>query len=151
MKTIKDLIQEHPFFHDLSPEQTDLVAGCGSNTHFPAGTVIVKEGEPADYFYIIRQGKVTIEIDGQSRGTLYIQTIEAGEVLGWSWLIPPHHWKFTARATEETVATALDGKCLRKKCEEDPVLGYALLKKFATVLASRLEATRVQLLDVYGK
>jgi CRP-like cAMP-binding protein len=76
--------------------------------------------------------------------------LAAGEVLGWSWLIPPYHWKFDARAIEQTRALALDGKCLRTKCEEDHDLGYELLKRFAQIMEERLQATRLQLLDVYG-
>ena len=84
------------------------------------------------------------------KGPLGIRTRESGEVLGWSWLIPPYHWHFDVRAVELTRAIALDAKCLRGKCEEDLKLGYELLKRFAHVMEERLQATRLQLLDVYG-
>jgi CRP-like cAMP-binding protein len=79
-----------------------------------------------------------------------VDTIGEGEILGWSWLLPPYHWKFHARATEAVRAIALDGKCLRTKCEQNHDLGYELLKRFSQIMSRRLDATRLQLLDVYG-
>jgi CRP-like cAMP-binding protein len=64
--------------------------------------------------------------------------------------MPPHKWHFDARAMEITRAIALDGKCLRDKCKEDHDLGYELMKKFSVLIAQRLEATRLQLMDIYG-
>ena len=151
MKNIKELLEEHPFFKDLNQSQLELLAGCGRNIHFKKGEKIFTEGEKADFFYIIREGKVKLSTHAAPRGDIYIATIENGEILGWSWLIPPHKWAFDAVAQEETSAVALDGKCLRGKCEQDHELGYELLKRFSKVLASRLEKTRVQLLDIYGK
>ena len=118
--------------------------------HFDAEQYILHEGEEATNFYIIHQGKVALEIFTSDRGPITIQTIGEGDVLGWSWLIPPYHWHYDARAIEPTSAIALDAKCLRAKCEEDHDLGYELLKRFAHVITQRLEATRLQLLDVYG-
>jgi CRP/FNR family transcriptional regulator, cyclic AMP receptor protein len=81
---------------------------------------------------------------------LTIQTLGVGEVLGWSWLFPPYRWLFDARTIELTRAIALDGKCLRAKCDEDHHLGYEMVKRFAQVIIERLQASRLQLLDVYG-
>ena len=150
METVKDLLAKHAFFQNLSSEHLEILAGCGKNAHFKKGARILAEGDEADYFYVIRKGRVALDIDGAERGSIRIQTIEEGEVLGWSWLIPPHHWKFSATVVEETSAIALDGRCLRGKCENDRGLGFELLKRFSSVLAERLESTRMQLLDVYG-
>lgn len=151
MKTIKDLLNEHPFFRDLSSRQIEILAGCGQNVHFQKGDLIIQEGGPANYFFIIRRGKVALEINGAERGAIRIQTIEEGDILGWSWLIPPHLWAFTGYAGEDVDAVALDGKCLRGKCDQDHDLGYALLKRFSGVLAERLKWARMQLLDIYGE
>ncbi len=150
MKEIRDLLTDHTFFKDLPSGMIDFIAGCGSNAHFKKGERIFHEGEESDYFYIIRQGRIALEIDGAERGVINVQTVEAGDILGWSWLIPPHSWRFTGVAVEDTNATALDGKCLREKCQKDHELGYELLTRFAGVLSQRLERTRWQLLDVYG-
>ncbi|MBI3193500.1 MAG: cyclic nucleotide-binding domain-containing protein, partial [Ignavibacteriae bacterium] len=109
-----------------------------------------REDEEANWFYIIRQGKVAVEAYAAERGAVIIDTVEEGDVLGWSWLIPPYNWHFDARAVELTLAIALDGKCLRNKCEHDHNLGYELLKRFAHIIEQRLEATRIRLLDLYG-
>jgi len=150
MKTIKDLLSEHPFFKDLEPEHIEFIVSCGKNVHIKKDEQVFREGEEADFFYLIRSGKIALDIYGAARGRIRIQTLEKGEILGWSWLIPPHKWNFTGTAVEETSVIALDGKCLRGKCEEDHELGYKLLKRFSTVLAKRLAWTRMQLLDVYG-
>lgn len=150
MQTLEPYLAEHPFLKGLEQKHLKIIVGCASNVRFDAGQFILREGEEANNFYIIRHGKVSLEIFTQDRGPITIQTIGEGEVLGWSWLIPPYHWHYDARALELTRAIALDGKCLRTKCEQDHDLGYELLKRFAYIITQRLEATRLQLLDIYG-
>lgn len=151
MQTLEPIIAEHPFFQGLLPEDIQLLTGCASNIVFKAGETICREGDPANQFFVVRQGKVALEVHTPERGAVVLQTINAGEILGWSWLIPPYQWRFDARAIELTRAIALDGQCLRNKCEANPRLGYELLKRVATVFAERLLATRLQLLDIYGQ
>lgn len=150
MQTLGPLLAEHPFLKGLDPRHLQVIVGCASNVRFDAGQFIFREGEEANQFYIIRHGKVSLEVFAPGRGSITIQTVGEGEVLGWSWLFPPYHWHFDARALELTRAIAFDGKCLRTKCEEDHDLGYELVKRFAHILVERLQATRLQLLDVYG-
>jgi CRP-like cAMP-binding protein len=150
METLENTLAAHPFFHGLEPRYLQLAAGCASNVRFDAGEFILREGEEANHFFLIRHGKVALEVFAPNRGSIAIQTLEEGDILGWSWLIPPYQWRFDARAVELTRAIALDGKCLRAKCEEDHDLGYELLKRFAAILGQRLDATRFQLLDLYG-
>lgn len=149
MKDIKDIIKEHSFFKDLKPEYLEFIAGCGSNTIFKAGDIILKEQEAADKFYLIRHGMVAIDICISSHSSITVQTIHDGDILGWSWLVPPHRNRFTARAVENTRAIALDGVCLRNKCEQNHDLGYELHKRLTAVFTQRLEVTRMQLLDMY--
>lgn len=151
METLEPILAEHPFFKELEEPYLQLIVGCATNVIFNAGQSIVREGEEANHFYLIRHGKVALEIATPKKSPITIQTIGEGEILGWSWLIPPYHWLFDAKAVELTRAIALDGKCLRKKCEEDHDLGYELLKRFAHIMDQRLQATRLQLLDVYGR
>jgi CRP/FNR family cyclic AMP-dependent transcriptional regulator len=150
METLEGILAEHPFFKELETRYLQLVIGCASNVRFNAGEFIFREGEEANEFYLIRHGKVALEIFAPPRGSVTVQTIGEGEILGFSWLIPPYHWRFDARALELTRAIALDGKCLRTKCEEDQGLGYQLMKRFSHIVEQRLQATRVQLLDLYG-
>ena len=80
-----------------------------------------------------------------------VETVHDGDLLGWSWLVPPYRTVFDARALDTVHAIAFDGACLRGKLENDPALGYDLMKLFATVIVERLQNTRIRLLDVYGK
>lgn len=150
MKNIADLLAEHPLFHGLDPPVLALVSGCGRNVHFDAGTRILHEGAPADTFYVLRGGRVALEVFTPGRGPVVIETLGPGDVLGWSWLFPPYRWHFDAHAADSVRAIALDGVCLREKCHDDPLLGYELTQRFASVMLDRLQATRLRLLDVYG-
>ena len=150
VETLEGVLKEHRFFRELAPDYLKTLAGCAANVRFRAGDVIFREGAAANQFYLIREGRIAIEVFVPGRGALTIQTLGAGEVLGWSWLFPPYRWTFDARAGEEVRAFALDGKCLRDKCEADHDLGYELMKRFSVIMTERLQATRLQLLDVYG-
>lgn len=149
MEDLRPILKEHPFFKDLKAEHFETIVGCASNVRFKEGDIILREGEQADKFYLIRTGKVAIFMAGPTPIT--IQTIREGDILGWSWLIPPHRHRFNARAVLDTRTVALDGRCLRGKCEENHELGYELLKRLVNVFTQRLEATRIQLLDIYNK
>ncbi|HET6968878.1 MAG TPA: cyclic nucleotide-binding domain-containing protein [Ornithinibacter sp.] len=150
-KPIRQLLAEHPFFADLPGTDLDLVAGCGRNVHFAPGEPIFREGGAADLFYVIRQGRVALSVHSPQGGDLTIATVDDGDVLGWSWLFPPYRWQFDAHATTDTSAVALDGACLRGKCEDDASLGYRLMQRFAQLIQERLQDTRLQLLDLYGR
>ena len=150
METLERIIAEHPFFAGLESYYTNLLVGCASNVRFDGGTYIFKEAEEANEFYLIRAGKVALEIFAPHRKPIMLATLGEGEILGWSWLLPPYHWRFHAHALEPTRAIALDGKCLRTKCEQNHDLGYEMLKRFAKIMGQRLEATLYQLLDVYA-
>jgi len=148
--TLDRVLSQHPFFQSLDEGYRKLIVGCASNVVFQAGEIIFREGESADQFYIIRHGRVALEMHNGGKGPIIVETLGEGDVLGWSWLVPPYHWRFDAHAVELTRAIALDGQCLRKKCYEDHSLGYELLMRIVNLIAERLHATRMQLMDVYG-
>jgi CRP-like cAMP-binding protein len=150
INTLELILAEHPLFRDLGSAYVKLLSECAANVRFDAGKTIFRHGEPADRFYLIRDGRISVEIASPSDGALTIQTLEAGEVLGWSWLFPPYTWYFDARALTTTKALALDCRCLRAKCDADPALGYELMKRFSAILHARLQATRLQIMDIYG-
>jgi CRP/FNR family cyclic AMP-dependent transcriptional regulator len=151
METLERILAEHAFFEGLEPEHLKVVTGCASNVRFAPGAYVFREGEEANQFYLLRQGKVAIEIFAPQSPPIIVDTLEKDDILGWSWLVSPYTWRFDARVVEMTRAIALDGKCLREKCEANPTLGYALLKRLVTLIDQRLQATRLQLLDVYAK
>jgi CRP-like cAMP-binding protein len=117
---------------------------------FDAGRLLLAEGDEATTLYLLRRGRVAIEVHGGDRRTMVVETVGPGQVVGWSWLVPPCTWSFDARAIEPVGAIAIDGACLRAKAEADPEFGYAILKEIAQLLLERLQATRLRLLDLYG-
>ena len=150
MKTLDAVIAESPVFAGLTQEQLEFIAGCAQNVHFEEGQIIAKRGDAADAFYLLRMGEVALDIDVPNKKSVRVDTVEAGQVLGWSWLIPPYQWNYDVVATELVRAVAFDGACIRGKCEGDPALGYALLTRFSQVIVGRLQATRLRLIDIYG-
>ncbi len=150
MRTLEGVLVRHPFFAGMDPRFLQSAVGCAANVRFAAGELIVREGQPADHFYLIRAGRIALETPFLGRGGLTVQTLGDGDILGWSWLVPPYNWRFDARAIETTRAIGFDGKCLRGKCERDHELGYEMQKRVIAVLGEYLDATRFRLLDVYA-
>jgi CRP-like cAMP-binding protein len=150
MEGLEQIVSKHRFFAGLSQEFIDLVTGCCKNVRFDAGQFLLREGEAADQIYLIRQGRVALQISAPARGDIVFQTLGEGELVGVSWLIPPYRWSHDAKALELVRAISIDAKCLRNKSEADHSLGYEMMKRFVPVLVERLHATRMQILDVYG-
>ncbi len=144
------IVREHPFFAGVEESFAELVCGCAKNVRFEAGQYLFHEGQPADWFYLLRHGRVALELASPGRGAVTFQTLGEGEVVGLSWLIPPYRWTYDARALELIRAIAIDGACLRRKCEADPRLGYDMMKRFMPPLLHRLQDARLQMLDLYG-
>lgn len=142
------VIQKHPFFKGMSAKHLKVLVGCAKNARFAEGKTIFVEGDPADAFYFIQEGSVSIELTMPDHPISSVHTVGAGDILGWSWVAPPYHWHFNARALKATKAIAFDSRCLRSKLEQDHELGYELLKRFSEVIVQRLDATQVQLLKL---
>ncbi len=150
MRDIADLIAGAPALAGLERAHLEAVAGCGRNEAVESGTYLLREGAPAEHFYLIQAGTVALEIHAPGRGAIVIETLQPGEVVGWSWLFAPYRWQFDARAVQACSVVSFDGICLRAKCDADHELGYELMRRFAECIVERLQATRLQLLDVYG-
>jgi CRP-like cAMP-binding protein len=146
--TISESLAALNTFESLSPEHVDFIAGCARNAHFNKGAFLLLEGRAADVFYVVQEGSVALEMQGANQ-VVTIQTIDAGDILGWSWLLPPYTWHFDARALTPVSAFAFDAVCVREKSEKDPVFGFEIYKFFSRVIVERLMTTRVQLIDVY--
>ena len=150
MDTLERLLSEHPFFKDLDPRYIQLIAGCAREVTFKAGEFIFREGDPSSHFWLIRSGKISLEVFAPGRGPIMIETLGDGDVMGWSWAVPPYRKQYDARALELTRALEFDAMCIRGKCDEEPKLGYELFKRFAQIIGQRLQATRLRLIDIYG-
>jgi CRP/FNR family transcriptional regulator, cyclic AMP receptor protein len=144
------IVREHPFFAGLDEEFGKLISGCAKNVRFDAGQFLFREGQPADQFYLLRYGSVALQVATPERGTVTFQTLREGEIVGVSWLIPPYRWSYDAKAVTLVRGIAMDAACLRQKCDADHDLGYEMMMRFVPVLIERLQATRLQVLDVYG-
>ena len=150
IKDIQTLLGETPFFEGMSKDHLETMAGCGKLVHFKPGDFLLREGDEAETFYLIRNGEVAIESDMPGSGPLSVARVGAGGVTGYSWLFPPHRNQFDSLAMTDVSALAMDGVCLRGKSAADHELGYQLMKRFAQVAVDRLQATRRQMLDVYA-
>jgi CRP/FNR family transcriptional regulator, cyclic AMP receptor protein len=151
VQTIAELTAESHDFGGLDSRYLELIAGCGSTVRFRAGERLFRSGDAAERFYLVRHGTVALELYAAGHHPLTIQTLHDGEIAGFSWLFEPYQWMFDARAVADTSAIAFDAVCLRGKCEADHELGYQLMRRFAGIALSRLQATRLQLQDVYGR
>jgi CRP-like cAMP-binding protein len=149
MEDLTRSLRAHPFLEGLEEAQVKVLVGCASNARFPAGEYLFHEGEPARTFYLVREGRVSLEVDVPGKSPVRVETVVPGDVVGLSWMFPPARVELDARALDPVLAFALDGGCLRGKMEADPVLGYALAKRLLALTITRLERVRLQRLDVY--
>ncbi len=150
MRGLEQIVCEHPFCAGFAAEHCELIGGCARNVRFDKGQYLFREGEPADAFYLIRHGRVALEIMAPGRGALRFLTVDEGEIAGLSWLVPPYRWTYDAQALELTRAISIDATCLRDKAERDHDFGYEIMKRFMAMLIERLHAAQLQMLDVYG-
>ena len=140
----------HPFLAGMNHTQLTLLTDCAVARHFKTKQTILREGEFANGFYLIETGNVALESEAGLGESIAIQTLGAGNLLGWSWMFPPYVWQFTARAIEPTTALFFYAAILREYCEKDHSLGYELLKRISAVMVTRLQAAHGQLLSVYS-
>jgi CRP/FNR family cyclic AMP-dependent transcriptional regulator len=139
----------HAFLEALSEQHRVRLASGAKPFRAAPGECLAREGEPAHAFYLIQSGHVSIGTHLGKGGAAPIQTLGPGDVVGWSWLLPPYQWQFDARATDSVQGLVFDAAWLRDQCEQDHELGYHLLKQLLTVVSGRLAAYRIQQLDIY--
>jgi CRP/FNR family transcriptional regulator, cyclic AMP receptor protein len=149
MTATRELIESHPFLRGMDAEARQRLAAVGNRIQFLAGAPVFSEGDRADRFWFIVGGHVRLDLHLPGTGTVVIETLGSGDVLGWSWLFPPYLWQFGATAIDPTLAVEFDGPGVRQLCDNDPALGYQLMQRFMRVVVNRLQATRIRLLDLY--
>ena len=142
-----NLLAAQPFLKGLTKQQIEVLSNNAMEVEFPAGKIIFNEDAEANRFYLILRGEVALESAAAKKNGVptFIQTIKAGDVVGWSWLFPPYKWHFDARAVKPTKAIIFFATNLRRQCENDPRLGLELMKRVAKVVMTRLQSTRQQL------
>jgi CRP/FNR family cyclic AMP-dependent transcriptional regulator len=146
-----DFLATQPFLRDMSREHLELLARESMPSQFKAGELILEEGAPANRFYIILEGHVSIEAHVLDDDPVHIQTIGPGEVLGWSWLFPPYNWHFDARAVTPVKALFFYGVRLREMCEDNPSLGFSFMRRLSEVVIHRLQGVRNDLVALHQK
>jgi CRP/FNR family transcriptional regulator, cyclic AMP receptor protein len=150
MTDLHELLGTHEFFAGLEHHLILKVADMATIAEFPAGTWIARSGTDANVFHAVIEGRAGVELAAAGRPPLLVATVHPGEVVGWSWYFEPHRWHFDVLALDPLRTVAIDGVRLRVACVDDHELGYHLGRRLAQVVASRLESTRHQLMDVYG-
>ena len=148
---LEQSIAEHPFFNGMDGPRLAEVVRDAREVIFEAGQVIFHERAPANCFYVIKEGEVALESHVPEDGPLFVEKIGPGDVLGWSWLVAPYLWQFTARAITRTKAIAINGAHLLGLCEREPAFGYALMKRITGIIIARLQSTRRRMLELAPK
>jgi len=150
MENVDTILAGQPFLKGVDKTILTALKECCSFQQFESGKFIFRQNQQANHFYFILEGKVDVELFSASGGPVVLQSLQKGEVLGWSWLIAPHQWRMDARSVEFTRTLALDAKLLRSKMEMNHDLGYELTKRFLVLVSQRLESARLELLSLYA-
>ncbi|MCX4657851.1 cyclic nucleotide-binding domain-containing protein [Streptomyces uncialis] len=135
----------------LSAEHRRMLMELAQEVSFPQDARIFEEGGPADRLWVIRSGTVSLDLRVPERRPVTVETLHPGDLLGWSWLFPPHEWDFGAEAFSPVRAYEFDAPKVRSLCEQDTALGLILLRTIAEILAHRLEGSRTRLIENYAK
>ena len=150
MPLTDDYLSTHAFFSGLSEDYIELLSEFATQKHVAKGNVLFQQGKPADKFYLVRKGKVSVQVPALVGPVLELQILGENQMLGWSWLIPPYRWNFLARAVEDTDLIEFDGVAILAKCERDPKFGYELFKRFTALMSDRLNAARQTMMDQWN-
>ncbi len=150
-ESMADLVLSHPFFTGIDPTLVHAMVSNAEVRTYEVGEMLVREGKPAEEFFLVFEGKVALEIGEADTHRITVETIGRGELLGWSWLVSPHRWRFDARASKPTKVVAINAAAARYALSSHPAFGFQFLMKLLPVVAERLENTRVQLLDIHGR
>jgi CRP/FNR family transcriptional regulator, cyclic AMP receptor protein len=142
-------IASHPFCAGLDAAAVTTLADGASELSFTTGDLVLQHGHDADAMYLLLEGDVSVEVADPAHETLTIETLHAGDPLGWSWLYPPHTWAFDARCLGPTRTVRLDAGHLRRLIDQDPAFGRDLALRMGRVVVERLQFARAQLVEAH--
>ena len=143
------VLRKHPFVEAFEPAHVEKLAVLARPVRFARDQVVFHEGDECNEFYMIVSGTIALEIEEPGH-TLRVQTLAAGDELGWSALLMATGKHFQARALEAVEALAFDGPALLATCKADPAFGFAFMHQLLGVVAGRLQSTRLQVHDMYS-
>ncbi len=144
------VLADHAFLRGMPHGDVALLAGAAVAISVPAGHRLFDEGTPAENCWLLTAGQVALDLPTPGRPNLIVETLGSGDVIGFSWLSPPHEWQFGAQVLEPTTAFELNGPAVQALCDDYPQLGYQLAMRMLAAAVRRLQATRIRLLDLYG-
>jgi CRP/FNR family cyclic AMP-dependent transcriptional regulator len=139
-------LREHPVFHRLSDSYLHQLADHMEAVTVDAGQTLFHEGDAADHFYIVMEGTMDLYARLEDDEEQWIQLIDVGEVIGWSWLVPPYRWAFSARSREGAMLMRFDAAAVRDMCDRDPAFGYGTMKQICALMLDRLHTVRNQMM-----
>jgi len=145
--SIAEQVANSSLFAGLAPDLTAFLISHARARRLKDNEIVFHYGERANHFYIVTKGHVSVEVAAIEGPALQLQALGPGAVLGWSWLIPPNRWSFQARATMPAEVIEFDGDAVLAKCEENPTFGYALLKRFSSLMSERLQRARERMIE----
>lgn len=150
MEDLSRLLSEHPFLKEIEDHHIEFLTGCAKNRTFREGEFLFHEGKPADELFLMRYGQVAVQTYSPGKGACTLATLGEGDLVGWSWVVEPFVAHFDVVALTPVRAIGLDATCLRAKLKIDHELGYQMLARIVVTMERRLQAARLQLLDLYG-
>ena len=149
-QSITEYLSAHEFFSEFSDDSLKFLCECSSTREIKKGQILFLQGEHADKFYVVRSGRISLQMPAIMGPTLEIQTVDEDQVLGWSWLISPYQWNFQTKAEDDSELLQFDGAAILARCEQDPKLGFELVKKFAALMSVGLNAARLKMMDEWN-
>ncbi len=149
-QSITEYLSAHEFFSEFSDDVLKFLCECSSMREIKKGQILFLQGENADKFYVVRSGRISLQMPAIMGPTLEIQTVDEDQVLGWSWLISPYQWNFQTKAEDDSELLQFDGAAILAQCELDPKLGFELVKKFAALMSVGLNAARLKMMDEWN-
>jgi CRP-like cAMP-binding protein len=149
-QSITEYLSAHEFFSEFSDDDLKFLCECSSTREIKKRQILFLQGEHADKFYVVRSGRISIQMPAIMGPTLEIQAVDEDQVLGWSWLISPYQWNFQTKAEEDSELLQFDGAAILARCEQDPKLGFELVKKFAVLMSVGLNAARQKMMNEWN-
>lgn len=150
MEALEEVVAKVALFQGMKREHIGLLSGCATEVRYEAGDYPSRAGAHSDRFWVVRDGRLALELWAPGRGSITIAIMTPGDVVGFSWLVPPYQTQFDVHAVAPTRALLFDGRALRERCERDPELGYQLMSRFGGLMVERILVLTMQLLDIHG-
>lgn len=149
-QAIKEQLAKQKFFDGLDENYLDFLAENAEIRSLREDEVLFRHGKRADSFYLVTKGRISLEVAAIEGPPLELQGMQAGAIIGWSWLIAPYEWHFQARAEEPSEVIRFDGDAVFQRCEDDADFGYEMLKRFSGLMSERLSFARRKMMEEWN-